>query len=63
MTLNAIPENQSHNVCLDRLKKAFKHRSILLVPCLGVSLPFRQAFWTISQSIHCGYDALTALTC
>jgi hypothetical protein len=63
MSFNVIPEKQSHNVCLDRLKKAFEHCSVLLVPRLGVSLPFRQAFWMISQSIHSDYDALMALTC
>ena len=43
--LTQIPEKQSsHNICLGRLKKAFEHCSILLVPSLCVSLPFRQAF-------------------
>ena len=43
--LMQIPEKQSHNVCFNRLKKAFKHCSILLVPSLSISLPFRQAFF------------------
>ena len=39
-----MQETRSHNVCLDRLQKASKHCSTLLVQRLGVSLPFRQAF-------------------
>jgi hypothetical protein len=42
--LTQIPEKQSHNICLGSLKKAFEHCSILLVPSLGVSLPFCQTF-------------------
>jgi hypothetical protein len=58
-----ISETHSYNVCLDHMKKAFEHCSILLVPSLCVALPFRQAFWTSSQSICCDHEALTALTC
>jgi hypothetical protein len=37
-------ETHSYHVCLDRMKKAFEQLRIMLVPGLGVSLPFRQAF-------------------
>ena len=37
-------ETDSYHICLDRMKKSFEHRRILIVPGLGVSLPFRQAF-------------------
>jgi hypothetical protein len=37
-------EAHSYHVCLDRMKKAFERRSIVPVPGLGISLPFRQAF-------------------
>ena len=61
--LTQMPETRSHNVCLDRLQKASKHCSTLLVQRLGVSLPFRQAFWTIYLSVCSDHDALMALTC
>jgi len=38
-------ETHSYHVRLDRMEKAFKHRRILPVPGLSVSLPFRQAFF------------------
>ena len=41
--------------------KAFERFSIFLVPSLGISLPFRQAF---ALSInYCEGDALITLTC
>ena len=61
--LTHTSETHSYNVCLDRMKKAFEHRRVLPVPSLCVSLPFRQALCTISQSIYCDYETLTALTC
>jgi hypothetical protein len=56
-------ETHSYNICLDCMKKAVEHRRILPVGSLGVSLPFRQAFWTIPQLIYCDHDAFTTLTC
>ena len=61
--LTQIPETHSHNFCLDRMRKALEHCGILLVPSLSVSLPFRQAFWTIYQSVYSDQDALIGLTC
>ena len=54
-------ETHSYHLFLDRLKKAFEHCRILFVPSLSVSLPFRQAFETISKSTY--YDVVSALTC
>ena len=56
-------KTHSYNVCLYRMKKAFEHCSIVLIPGLGVSLPFRQALGVIYRLIICDYDVLTILTC
>ena len=64
-TSDDLTQNVSHsyNVILNCMKKAFEHRSILLVTSLEFSLPFRQAFWTISQLICCDHKMLAPLTC
>ncbi len=61
--LTQMRETGSYSIRFGRMEKAFEHCGIFLIPSFSVSLPSRQAFRTISQSIYCKYSASKTLTC